>query len=198
MRTIESDNIKQAVSRLFLSACQMPGQDALDAIRRAHANETCPPAREALRQLVENAQIARDTGMPYCQDTGMAVVFIDLGQDVHINGSLSDAVNDGVRQAYEQGYLRKSVRDPLSGLNTKDNTPAVIHYSIVPGDKLRISVAPKGFGSENMSRVAMLKPSDGLDGIRGFILDSVRRPAAVRARPWYWAWALAAHSSCAR
>jgi fumarate hydratase subunit alpha len=174
MRTINSDIIKQAVSRLFLSACQMPGRDALDAIQCAHANETCPPAKEALRQLVENAQIAQQTGMPYCQDTGMAVVFIDLGQDVHINGSLADAVNEGVRQAYESGYLRKSVRDPLSGLNTGDNTPAVIHYRVVPGDKVRIDVAPKGFGSENMSRIAMLKPSDGLNGIRRFILDSVR------------------------
>ena len=174
MRTINSDTIKQAVSRLFLSACQMPGHDALDAIQCAHANETCPPAKEALRQLVENAQIAQQTGMPYCQDTGMAVVFIDLGQDVHVNGSLADAVNEGVRQAYDQGYLRKSVRNPLSGLNTEDNTPAVIHYSLVPGDKVRINVAPKGFGSENMSRIAMLKPSDGLDGIRHFILDSVR------------------------
>ena len=174
MRTINSDTIKQAVSRLFLSACQMPGRDALDAIQCAHANETCPPAKEALRQLVENAQIAQQTGMPYCQDTGMAVVFIDLGQDVHVNGSLADAVNEGVRQAYDQGYLRKSVRDPLSGLNTEDNTPAVIHYSLVPGDKVRINVAPKGFGSENMSRIAMLKPSDGFDGIRHFILDSVR------------------------
>jgi fumarate hydratase subunit alpha len=174
MRTINSDIIKQAVSRLFLSACQMPGHDALDAIECAHANETCPPAKEALRQLVENAQIAQQTGMPYCQDTGMAVVFIDLGQDVHINGSLADAVNEGVRQAYESGYLRKSVRDPLSGLNTGDNTPAVIHYRVVPGDKVRIDVAPKGFGSENMSRIAMLKPSDGLNGIRRFILDSVR------------------------
>ena len=174
MRTINSDTIKQAVSRLFLSACQMPGRDALDAIQCAHANETCPPAKEALRQLVENAQIAQQTGMPYCQDTGMAVVFIDMGQDVHVKGSLADAVNEGVRQAYDQGYLRKSVRNPLSGLNTEDNTPAVIHYSLVPGDKVRINVAPKGFGSENMSRIAMLKPSDGLDGIRHFILDSVR------------------------
>jgi fumarate hydratase subunit alpha len=174
MRTILSDVITQAVSRLFLSACHMPGRDALDAIESAWAGETCPPAKEALRQLVENAQIAQQTGMPYCQDTGMAVVFVDLGQDVHIDGSLSDAINAGVRQAYDQGFFRKSVKDPLTGKNTGDNTPAVIHYNVVPGDQVHISVAPKGFGSENMSRIAMLKPSDGIQGIRRFILDSVR------------------------
>lgn len=174
MRTIPSDTIKQAVSRLFLSACKMPGRDALNAIESAHNSETCPPAREALRQLVENAQIAHQTGMPYCQDTGMAVVFVDLGQDVHVEGSLPDAINDGVREAYELGYFRKSVLDPLSRKNTGDNTPAVIHYNIMPGDRVRIAVAPKGFGSENMSRILMLKPSDGIDGIRAFILDSVK------------------------
>ncbi len=174
MRTIQSDTIAQAVSQLFLSACKMPGRDALDAIRSAQASETCPPAKEALRQLVENAQIAEQTGMPYCQDTGMAVVFVDLGQDVHVDGPLTEAVNEGVRQAYDQGYFRKSVKDPLTGKNTGDNTPAVIHYGIVPGDKVRIAVAPKGFGSENMSRIAMLKPSDGLKGVRQFILDSVK------------------------
>jgi len=174
MRTIQSDIIAQAVSRLFLSACRMPGRDALDAIKSAWSEETCPPAREALRQLVENAQVAQETGMPYCQDTGMAVVFVDLGQDVHIEGSLPDAINAGVRQAYAQGYFRKSVKDPLTGKNTGDNTPAVIHYNVVPGDHLCISAAPKGFGSENMSRIAMLKPSDGINGIHQFILDSVR------------------------
>ncbi len=174
MRTIESDIIKQAVSRLFLSACKMPGTDALDAIESAYHSETCPPAKEALRQLVENAQIAQQTGMPYCQDTGMAVVFVDLGQDVHVDGLLPEAVNEGVREAYELGYFRKSVLDPLTRKNTGDNTPAVIHYNIVPGDKLHIAVAPKGFGSENMSRIAMLKPSEGIDGIRAFILDSVK------------------------
>jgi fumarate hydratase subunit alpha len=152
----------------------MPGRDAIDAIQSAWAEETCPPAKEALRQLVENANVARQTGMPYCQDTGMAVVFIDLGQDLHIEGSLPDAIHAGVRQAYDQGFFRKSVKDPLTGINTEDNTPAVIHYNIVPGDQVRICVAPKGFGSENMSHIAMLKPSDGIKGIHQFILDSVR------------------------
>lgn len=174
MRTIQSDAVKQAVCRLFLSSCKMPGSDALDAIEAACGTETCPPAKEALRQLVDNARIARETGMPYCQDTGMAVVFVDLGQDVHVEGSLPDAINNGVREAYEQGYLRKSVLDPLTRKNTGDNTPAVIHYRIVPGDRLHIAAAPKGFGSENMSRLAMLKPSDGAQGIRTFVLDSVK------------------------
>jgi fumarate hydratase subunit alpha len=174
MRTISGDAVTQAVSQLFLSACRMPERGALTAIKSALQKETSAPAKEALRQLVENAQIAQQTGMPYCQDTGMAVVFVDLGQDVRIEGNLAEAIQTGVRRAYEEGYFRKSVRDPLTGQNTGDNTPAVIHYDIVPGDKLRISVASKGFGSENMSRIAMLKPSDGIDGIRQFILDSVR------------------------
>jgi fumarate hydratase subunit alpha len=174
MRTVSGNIITQAVSQLFLSACRMPERGALAALESALSDETSAPAREALLQLVENAQIAQQTGMPYCQDTGMGVVFIDLGQDVHIEGSLPDAIHAGVRLAYEEGYFRKSVRDPLSGKNTGDNTPAVIHYDIVPGDRVRISVAPKGFGSENMSRIAMLKPSDGVNGIRQFILDSVR------------------------
>ncbi len=183
MRTIPSDAVKQAVSRLFLSACKMPGQDALDAIEAAYSNEDCPPAKEALRQLVENAQIAQQTDMPYCQDTGMAIVFVDLGQEVYVEGSLPDAINEGVREAYELGFFRKSVLDPLSRKNTSDNTPAVIHYNIVPGDQFHIAVAPKGFGSENMSRIAMLKPSDGMEGIRAFILDSVKNAGGSPCPP---------------
>ena len=174
MRTINSETIKQAVSNLFLSACRMPGDDALSAVAAAYESETCPPSKEALRQLIDNAAIAKETGMPYCQDTGMAVVFVDVGQDVHIDGSISNAINDGVRDAYEKGYFRKSVRDPISGENTQDNTPAVIHYDIVPGDKMTIAAAPKGFGSENMSRIKMLKPSDGIDGIKDFVIDCVK------------------------
>ncbi len=175
MRIIDSNNIMQAVRRLCLRACNMPGDDLLDALDCAYVNETCPPAKEALRQLKENAKIAEDAKMPYCQDTGMAVVFLDIGTDVHINGSIADSVNEGVRQAYVQGYLRKSVRNPLSGENTKDNTPAVIHYDFVAGEELKITVAPKGFGSENQSRIAMLKPSDGIRGIQRFVLDCVKK-----------------------
>ncbi len=174
MRIIESKEITQVVGRLFLSACRMPGSDVINAIDAAYKSEDCPPAKEALRQLTLNAHIAQETQMPYCQDTGMAVVFIELGQDVHIEGSLEDAINEGVRQAYDEGYLRKSVLDPISRQNTLDNTPAVIHYDIISGDKLTITVAPKGFGSENMSKIAMLKPSDGLEGIKRFVIDSVK------------------------
>ena len=174
MRTIEASDITNTVRDLFLSACRMPGRDVLDAIDKAYEQETCPPAKEALRQLKLNAQIAKETQMPYCQDTGMAVVFLEIGQDVHVSGALDAAVNKGVRQAYDQGYLRKSVLDPITRKNTGDNTPAVIHCDIVPGDKLTITVAPKGFGSENMSKIAMLKPSDGLEGIKQFIIDSVK------------------------
>ncbi len=174
MRTIEATKITKTVRDLFLSACRMPGHDVLDAIDKAYAHETCPPAKEALRQLNLNAQIAQDTHMPYCQDTGMAVVFLETGQDVHINGDLTAAVNEGVRRAYDEGYLRKSVLDPITRKNTGDNTPAVIHCNIIAGGQLHITVAPKGFGSENMSKMTMLKPSDGLDGIKHFVIDSVK------------------------
>ncbi len=174
MRIVEAADVANAVKALFLSACRMPGPDVLNAIGSAYEHETCAPAKEGLRQLLLNAQIAQETLMPYCQDTGMAVVFLAIGQNVHIEGSLEAAVNEGVRAAYEEGYLRKSVLDPISRINTKDNTPAVIHYDIVPGDALKIIAAPKGFGSENMSKIAMLKPSDGVDGIRHFVIECVK------------------------
>jgi fumarate hydratase subunit alpha len=174
MRTIEAAEISKTICGLFISACRMPGKDVLDAIDNAFEHESCAPAKEGLRQLKLNAQIAKDTMMPYCQDTGLAVVFIEIGQDVHINGSLDAAVNEGVRKAYEEGYLRKSVLDPITRDNTHDNTPAVIHYDIVPGNEIKITAAPKGFGSENMSKIAMLKPSDGLEGIKRFVIDCVK------------------------
>ncbi len=174
MRTIESADISNAVKNLFLSACRMPGPDVINAIGKAYESENCPPAKEGLRQLLLNAQIAEETQMPYCQDTGLAVVFLDIGQDVHISGALDAAVNEGVRTAYNEGYLRKSVLDPITRLNTKDNTPAVIHCTLVPGDTVKITAAPKGFGSENMSKIAMLKPSDGILGIKRFIIESVK------------------------
>lgn len=183
MRTINSNTIIQTVRELFLSACQMPGDDALSAVTAAYQSETCPPSKEALRQLIENARISNETGMPYCQDTGMAVVFINVGQDVHIEGSLTAAINEGVKQAYEQGYFRKSVRDPITGTNTNDNTPAIIHYNIVEGDKVDITAAPKGFGSENMSRIAMLKPSDGVSGIQDYIIDCVKNAGGSPCPP---------------
>jgi len=183
MRTILAETITKVVKQLFLEAGHMPGIDALSAVRSAFESETNPAAKEALRQLVENSEVAKETGMPYCQDTGMAVVFMAVGQDVHIDGDIRDAVNAGVRQAYDEGYLRKSVLDPLTRLNTGDNTPAIIHFDIVPGDKVRITAAPKGFGSENMSRIEMLKPSDGIEGIKQFVLDSVKKAGGSPCPP---------------
>jgi fumarate hydratase subunit alpha len=173
MKTILSQTIAQAVEKLFLQCCIAPAPDALCALQNAYAHEASPQGREALRQLLENAQIAQKENMPCCQDTGMAVVFLEIGQDVLIEGDLHDAVNTGVRNAYEKGYFRKSVLHPITRINTKDNTPAIIHTEIVSGDTIKITAAPKGFGSENMSAMKMLKPSDGIAGIQKFILDSV-------------------------
>ncbi len=183
MRTVDSKTIEKAVRELFLSACRMPGEDALGAIERAYAAEDCPPSKEALRQLLENAKVSRETAMPYCQDTGLAVVFVDIGQDVHVAGDINEAINEGVRQAYEQGYFRKSVLDPITRINTGDNTPAVIHYDITGGDRIDIFAAPKGFGSENMSRIAMLKPSEGARGIEDFIIDCVKKAGGSPCPP---------------
>lgn len=183
MRIVDSKTIEQAVRELFLSACRMPGEDALRAVADAYAAEDCAPSKEALRQLVENANISRETLMPYCQDTGLAVVFVDLGQDVHVEGDINEAINEGVRQAYDQGYFRKSVLDPITRKNTGDNTPAVIHYDIVKGDKIDITAAPKGFGSENMSRIAMLRPSEGVEGIENFVIDCVKKAGGSPCPP---------------
>ena len=149
--------------------------DVKEALLAGKEKEESPIGRQILAQLEENMKIAGETQIPICQDTGMTVVFIQIGQDVHIEGEfLEDAINEGIRQGYQEGYLRKSVvGDPLIRENTKDNTPGVIHYEIVPGDKVTITVAPKGFGSENMSRVVMLKPADGIEGVKKVILDTV-------------------------
>ena len=183
MRNISKEAITAQVKKLFLKSGHMPADDALDAIKNAYKSEECPASREALRQLVENAKIAQETGMPYCQDTGMAIVFADIGQDVHITGDIKEAINEGVRQAYSEGFFRKSVLDPITRKNTLDNTPAVIHFDIVPGDRIRITATPKGFGSENMSRIAMLKPSDGTEGIKEFVLESVKKAGGSPCPP---------------
>lgn len=150
--------------------------DMQKALECAVTEEKSPIGQKVLGQLQDNLQIAQEDTIPICQDTGMAVVFLEIGQDVHFEGgSLTDAINEGVRQGYVDGYLRKSVvKDPLIRENTKDNTPAVIHYDLVPGDKVRITVAPKGFGSENMSRIFMLKPADGIEGVKNAILTAVK------------------------
>lgn len=175
VREIGAEEIASAVARLCIDANCRVGRDIEDAFRGARAAETTEMARDVLGQLLENARIAGESGMPLCQDTGMAVVFVELGQDVRVEGSLSGAINEGVRRGYEEGYLRKSVvRDPIDRVNTGDNTPAVIHYDVTPGCGLRIAVAPKGFGSENMSRLAMLKPSQGIEGAKDFVVETVR------------------------
>ena len=139
-------------------------------------SETWPLAENILEQIILNSDIAKNENKPICQDTGMACVFLEIGQDVHIiGGLLEDAINEGVRRGYDEGFLRKSVvKDPINRINTKDNTPAIIYYDIVPGDKIKITVAPKGFGSENMSRIKMLKPSDGLQGVKDFIIETIK------------------------
>ena len=175
MRTIHTDDIIKNVKEMCIEANLHLSKDMADAIKNAEESENGELGKQILGQLLENMEIAGKEEIPICQDTGMAVFFIRLGQDLHIEGmNLTDAVNEGVRQGYEEGYLRKSVvGDPLLRENTKDNTPAVIHYDIVPGDKLEILIAPKGFGSENMSQVFMLKPADGAEGVKEAVLQAV-------------------------
>ncbi|MBO1720628.1 fumarate hydratase [Extibacter sp. GGCC_0201] len=176
MRTIDVGIIIDNIKEMCIEANHFLSKDMDIAMKEAAESEEAPLGKQILEQLQENLKVAADDMIPICQDTGMAVVFIEAGQDVHFTGgSLEEAVNEGVRRGYMEGFLRKSVvGDPVIRENTKDNTPAVIHYSIVPGDKVTVKVAPKGFGSENMSRVFMLKPADGLDGVRDAVLTAVR------------------------
>jgi fumarate hydratase subunit alpha len=175
MREIHVREIAEALRRMAVEANTQLGQDVLDAFARFKADEESPTGRGILDQLGENARIAREEKLPLCQDTGFAVVFVELGQDVHlVGGDLYEAVNEGVRQGYQEGYLRKSiVADPLRRKNTGDNTPAVVHVKLVPGEQLKVTFAPKGGGSENMSGIAMLKPADGVEGVKKFVLDRV-------------------------
>ncbi|MBD8917719.1 MAG: fumarate hydratase [Lachnospiraceae bacterium] len=176
MRTIQVQQITEQIKEMCIQVNHYLSEDMKEALRNAQAGEKSPLGCQILSQLQENLKIAGEDMIPICQDTGMAVVFLKVGQDVHLEGgSIEDAVNEGVRQGYTEGYLRKSVvKDPLIRENTKDNTPAVIHYEIVPGDKVTITVAPKGFGSENMSRVFMLKPADGIEGVKNAVLTAVK------------------------
>ena len=175
MREISAAKITEVVKRLCIEAnCHLP-QDVKACIEGCYAAEPWAPAREILERIMENYQIADNENVPICQDTGVACVFLKIGQEVHIDGSIEDAVNEGVRQGYGEGYLRKSVvGDPLNRVNTGDNTPAMIYYDIVPGDSLEIMVAPKGFGSENMSQIKMLRPSDGVEGVIDFVAKVVQ------------------------
>ena len=175
MREISVETVKRTVARLCVEAnCHLP-EDVRARLRASRAQETWPVAQSVLDQILENDCIAHSQEVPICQDTGMACVFVEVGQEVHFaDGSLADAINEGVRWGYGEGYLRKSVvGDPLERKNTGDNTPAMIYYDMVPGDVCRITVAPKGFGSENMSQIKMLRPSDGVDGVKDFVLQVV-------------------------
>ena len=174
MREIGAGQITAAVKEMCIEASHYLTADMKKALDDAVETEKSPLGKQILCQLEDNLRIAGEDMIPICQDTGMAVIFAEIGQDVHINGNLTDASNEGVRQGYTEGYLRKSVvKDPLDRVNTGDNTPAVIHYDIVSGDKVKLTLAPKGFGSENMSRVFMLKPADGEEGIKNAILTAV-------------------------
>lgn len=177
MRVIEASLISEKVKEMCIEANYALPKDIYALLKKGISQEEMPLSKGTLEVIKRNADIAKSKKRPICQDTGMACIFIELGQDVHIEGNLTDAINEGVRQGYVEGYLRKSVvADPLfERKNTNDNTPALIHYEIVPGDKLKIIVAPKGFGSENMCQLKMLKPSDGVEGVKQFVLDTVEQ-----------------------
>jgi len=177
MREIDVNEITRSVKELCIETNIVADEDVLKAFRDALKKEESPVAREVLKTLLENARIAREERLPICQDTGMAIVFLEIGQEVHlVGGDLESAVNEGVRQGYKEGYLRKSVvKHPVMRGNTGDNTPAVIHMRIVPGDRIKVTVAPKGFGSENMSFVKMLKPTEGFEGVKTFVIECVKK-----------------------
>lgn len=173
MREIQPSAIVEAVARMCVSANTELPADVRRAIVTAHKEEDSPAAKEVLRQLLENADLAFESKLPLCQDTGLAVFFVELGQDVFVKGNLKDAINEGVRKGYEEGFLRKSACHPLTRKNTGDNTPAIIHIDVVPGDKLKITFMAKGGGSENMSRVTMLAPAQGWEGIKKFVVNRI-------------------------
>lgn len=175
MREINSNVIENAVRDMCIDGCINLDKSVVSSFKKNMEKENNPVAKEILDILIQNAKIASETGIPLCQDTGMAVFFVKVGQDVHIMGdTITEAINKGVSRGYTEGFLRKSVVSPIDRVNTQDNTPAVIHYEMVKGDKIEIEYAAKGFGSENMSRLKMLKPSDGIEGIKSFILETVK------------------------
>jgi fumarate hydratase subunit alpha len=184
MREIHVDEIRDNVAQICIEAAYDLSEDVCTAFDRAQETETSPAAREVIGLLKENAAIARQDRIPICQDTGIAVFFVEVGQDLRIkNGFLTDAINEGVRKGYKEGYLRKSVVDPLTRRNTGDNTPAIIYTEVVPGDKLKISFMPKGAGSENMSAIRMLRPTEGVEGIKEFVLECVKKAGANPCPP---------------
>jgi fumarate hydratase subunit alpha len=184
MREINTEDIISAVAKLSQEANYFLGDDMFKALEDGKQREISPVGRDILEQILDNAKIARDEKVPICQDTGFAVVYLEIGNEIHVNGDIYEAVNEGVRQGYNKGYLRKSiVNNPIDRVNTGDNTPAVIHINIVSGDKFRIVVAPKGGGSENMSALKMLKPADGIKGIKEFVLNTVEVAGANPCPP---------------
>ena len=176
MRIVEAKTITEEVRRMAMETATDLPDDVMEKLTSMRKDEDSPLAGEILDEIIRNAKVAKETKAPMCQDTGMAVLFVTVGQDVHVEGNLTEAINEGVRQGYKDGYLRKSVvKDPvLDRVNTGDNTPAVIHYDIVPGDRIGILFGAKGFGSENMSRTAMMKPADGIEAIKEFVIETVR------------------------
>jgi len=174
MRTISADEITKKVRQLCMDASYDLSPDVENALKSAMKKEISPTGKEILRQILENSEIARKESMPMCQDTGFSVFFVDIGEDAHVDGNISEAINKGVSQGYKEGYLRKSVlKDPVQGGNTGDNTPAIIYYDFVPGDKIKIVALPKGGGSENMSAIRMGKPADGAEGVIDFVVQKV-------------------------
>lgn len=184
VREIQAEEITRTIRRLCIEANTILGDDVVDALKKGLEKEESTVGKDIFRQLLENAKIAREEGIPLCQDTGMVVVFIEMGQDIHIvGGDLNQSINEGVRQGYRDGYLRASSLDPLVRKNFGDNTPAIIHVEIVPGDQLKLTVIPKGFGGENMSRVALLTPASGMEGIKEFVLRTVEEAGANPCPP---------------
>ena len=176
MRVLDLQKVTDEVEKMCISACCNLGDDVFSRIKRAYENEKSEVGKNILGQIIENDNIARENQVPMCQDTGTAVIFLEVGTDVQINGDIYHAINEGVRRGYKKGYLRKSiVGHPLDRVNTKDNTPAVIHTKLIPNsDKVKIVIAPKGGGSENMSALKMMKPSDGIEGVKKFVVDTIK------------------------
>lgn len=184
MREIPVSVISETIEKLCIQACYNIGDDVKKLLIEAKEKEESPFGSQILSQILDNIDASKEEQLPLCQDTGMAVVFLEIGQDVHLSGgSLTAAVNEGVRRGYQKGYLRKSVLSPLKRVNTGDNTPAIIHSEIVEGDQLKVTIAPKGFGSENMSQLVMLKPSDGIEGVKKFVLETVTKAGANPCPP---------------
>ncbi len=184
VREIQAEEITSTIRRLCIEANTILGDDVVDALKKGLEKEESPVGKDIFRRLLENAKIAKEEGIPLCQDTGMVVVFIEMGQDIHIvGGDLNQSIDEGVRQGYRDGYLRASSLDPLVRKNFGDNTPAIVHVEIVPGDQLKLTVIPKGFGGENMSRVALLTPASGMEGIKEFVLRTVEEAGANPCPP---------------